>query len=189
QVIKSFYDLAKGLEKINLTEFDICLPESLKNEPKINLVLEGLYQSQYIWDEYKSDRKEAKEFKIAIPGVENLEALAKEQENLTKGVFKARDLVNIPAIDLYPKSYAKKIVKIFEDTEVTVEVLKPKEIKELGMEAFLTVAEGSDRDARFIVMKYLPLDEEEHLTLVGKVLTYDSGGYALILSGCIVTMN
>jgi len=42
QVIKSFYDLAKGLEKINLTEFDICLPESLKNEPKINLVLEGL---------------------------------------------------------------------------------------------------------------------------------------------------
>ncbi len=188
QVIKSFFDLAKGLEKISLTEFDICLPDALKDEAKVKLVLEGLFQSRYNWDAYRTEKKESKEFNIAIPEVEHLNELVKEQENLMKGVFKARDLVNTPAIDLYPESYANEIVELFKDTEVQVDVLEPKEIRELGMESFLAVAEGSDREARFIIMKYLPLDEKEHLTLVGKGLTYDSGGYALKPAGSMDTM-
>lgn len=189
QIIKSFYQLVKGLEKINLTEFDIVLPESLKDESKVSLVLEGLYQSRYKWDDYKSDKKDAKEFKIALAGVDKLDEISNEVKNLTEGVFKARDLVNIPAIDLYPESYANKVVDLFKGTDVEVEVLNLEEIKALGMESFLAVAEGSDREARFMVMKYLPLGGGDHLTLVGKGLTYDSGGYALKPAGSMDTMK
>lgn len=57
------------------------------------------------------------------------------------------------------------------------------------MEAFLAVAEGSDKEPKLIVMKYLPRKDEKPIVLVGKGLTYDSGGYALKPAKGMLTMK
>ena len=105
------------------------------------------------------------------------------------GIFTARDLINTPPIDLYPESYAKQIVEMFKGTDVEVEVYNKKQIETLNMHALLAVASGSDKDPRLVVLKRLPLKEKEHVTIVGKGLTYDSGGYAIKPASSMASMH
>ena len=74
--------------------------------------------------------------------------------NLMKGVFETRNLVNLTPIDLYPETYANKIIELFKNTNVEVEVLNKKEIEDLGMHSLLAVNKGSDREPRFVILKY-----------------------------------
>ncbi|MFX7965256.1 leucyl aminopeptidase, partial [Acinetobacter baumannii] len=62
---------------------------------------------------------------------------------------------------------------------VEVEVLDEGAIQALGMGAFLAVAQGSENPPRFIALRYAPEGAGERLDLVGKGLTFDSGGYSL----------
>ncbi len=148
--------------------------------------LEGLLMSNYSFT-YK---KETPKFETEISLLNVDTNLLEEMTNLVNGVFVTRDLVNTPAIDLYPETYANKVVELFKGTNVEVQVLGLKEIQELNMHALLAVNVGSDKEPRFIVLKYLPnKDQKEHLTIVGKGVTYDTGGYALKPATSMVNMH
>ena len=69
-----------------------------------------------------------------------------------------------------------------------IEAIK-KQIESLKMDAFLSVAQGSDLPPKFIIMKHLPNKDEKPIVLVGKGLTYDSGGYAIKPATGMVTMK
>lgn len=148
--------------------------------------LEGLLMANY----HFSYKKETPKFETEI-SLLNVEAnLVEEVTNVINGVFVTRDLVNTPAIDLYPESYADRVVELFKGTAVEVEVLGKKEIENLNMAAFLAVNKGSDNDPRFIILRYLPIkDKKDHLTIVGKGVTYDTGGYALKPATSMVNMH
>lgn len=149
-------------------------------------IVEGLLMANYSF----SYKKETPKFETEISLLNVDHNLVEEITNLINGVFVTRDLVNTPAIDLYPETYANKIVELFKSTEVEVEVLGLKEIKELKMHSFLTVNVGSDNEPRFVVLRYLPNKEQkDHLTIVGKGVTYDTGGYALKPAGSMVNMH
>ncbi|MGI6359523.1 MAG: leucyl aminopeptidase family protein [Acholeplasmatales bacterium] len=155
--------------------------------PKIIYLLEGVLHSNYEFDRYRSVKEEDKEIELSV-NEEHAKAL-KELKNVMDGIFTTRDLINLPPMELYPESYANRIVEIFKDTNVSVEVLDKKQIEALNMHAFLAVGSGSSREPRFVVLRYLPLQEKEHLTIVGKGLTYDSGGYAIKPATSMVTMH
>ncbi|KXO16381.1 cytosol aminopeptidase family, catalytic domain protein [Clostridiales bacterium KA00134] len=143
---------------------------------------EGLLQADYTFDVYKKEKTEkfdlSVDFEVDL-SKEELEEALKEIENLMEGVFLTKDLVNTPSIDMYPEVLAQKAKEYLQDLGVEVEILDKKAIEKLGMQAFLAVSKGSAREPRFIIMKYLPVKGEKPLALVGKGLTYDSGGYAL----------
>ncbi len=155
--------------------------------PKVIYLLEGILHSNYEFDRYRSNKEKPKKIELSV-NEEHKEAI-KELKNVMDGIFTTRDLINLPPMELYPESYANKIVEIFKDTNVNVEVLDKKQIKELNMHAFLAVGSGSSREPRFVVLRYLPLNEKEHLTIVGKGLTYDSGGYAIKPASSMATMH
>src|SRR5699024_10510972 len=76
-----------------------------------------------------------------------------------------------------------------EDLNVKVDIYDKKAIKDMSMEALLAVSQGSDKEPKFIVMTYNGNpDSEEKIALVGKGLTYDSGGYSLKPSLSMDTM-
>src|SRR5699024_11895120 len=85
---------------------------------------------------------------------EEVLAAIEETETLVEGVFLARDLVNERAINMYPEILAKEAKENLEDLGVDVKVFGRNKIEELGMEAFLAVSEGSDKEPQFIVMTY-----------------------------------
>lgn len=184
-----YHDLGRYLQKKHIHAIHLEIPKHVEQDAELSAkVFEGLYQAEYQFDKYQTEAKEQPELAVSVDNP----ALAKPfdtVEKVIKGIFLARDLVNEPANVLYPESYAERIGNIFAGTAVEVEVYDRKQIEALGMEAYLAVNRGSNREPRLIVMKYLPLDQEEHITLVGKGMTYDSGGYALKPANSMITMK
>lgn len=177
------YNLAGTLRGAKVKEAHLkCM------NPNLIYLLEGVLHSNYEYDRYRSKKyDEPNVIELSI-NAEHKEAIGK-LENLMAGIFTARDLINTPPIDLYPESYAKQIVEMFKGTDVEVEVYNKKQIETLNMHALLAVASGSDKDPRLVVLKRLPLKEKEHVTIVGKGLTYDSGGYAIKPASSMASMH
>lgn len=99
---------------------------------------------------------------------------------------RCRDLVDAPANELTPAELAQRAVAIAgEVPHLSAEILGPAEIAEARMGAFLSVTRGSAAEPRLIVLRYDPPDAREGvvLGLVGKAITFDSGGISLKPSG------
>jgi len=107
-------------------------------------------------------------------------------------VARARDLVNEPAAFMTPAQLAieaESIAKKHKGT-VSITVLGPKKCDELGMGMFLAVGKGSDQEPRLIHMTYKPGKKaKKKLALIGKGITFDSGGYSLKPSNAMEDMK
>jgi len=96
------------------------------------------------------------------------------------GVTLARELANRPGNHCTPTLFAHEARKMAKAQGLKIEVLDKKQIEALGMGSFLAVSQGSDEPPRFIVMHYQGAAKSEPpLVLVGKGVTFDSGGISL----------
>lgn len=142
--------------------------------------VEGVILGNYQFNKYKSNKKENINYTINIYFEEEIEEEIDKAKNISESIIIARNLVNEPANIMTPKTLSEEVVKLGEEFEFDVEVYEEEKIKELGMDAFLAVGKGSMNRPRFIVMRYFGDKENpEILGLVGKGLTYDSGGYSI----------
>jgi len=91
----------------------------------------------------------------------------------------ARDLVNLPADIVTPTHLGEVARRLGRENRLAVRVLGPKQIRHLGMGALLGVARGSDQPPRFIEIVYRPRRPSRRIALVGKGITFDSGGLSL----------
>ncbi|HJG78958.1 MAG TPA: leucyl aminopeptidase [Brevibacterium senegalense] len=96
----------------------------------------------------------------------------------------ARDLVNQPPLDLYPESFAQAVVdqaagSEFKKAKVRVEVLDEDTLRDRGFGGLIGVGGGSTRGPRLVKVSYTPKKASTHLALVGKGITFDSGGISL----------
>ncbi len=120
--------------------------------------------------------------------------LAAEEKNLAaaghvaEGIRIARRLVNEPANVLIPERLAQEAAQLAVKHGFEIEVFDEEQIQQMGLKAFWSVAKGSDAPPRFLVMRYMNHPGGELLALVGKGLTYDSGGYALKPAAGMATM-
>lgn len=197
RIRKSFYKLGRELEKYKFESAGITVPkfEELCYRKTNAAIAEGLLQSQYKFDKFKSDKKGEPSLKeiyldILEDKKDKVKQGIKEIEIIMEGIFLARDLVNEPPINMYPEALSKAAKENLEDLGIKVDIYGRKEIEEIGMEAFLTVSKGSEKEPQFIVMTYNGDESsEEKIALVGKGLTYDSGGYSLKPSASMATMH
>ncbi len=90
-----------------------------------------------------------------------------------------RDMANTPPNVLYPATMAADIVKAAKGTGVKVTVLTEKELKANRLVGILAVGQGSTRGPRMVKLEYKPAGAKRHLALVGKGITFDSGGLTL----------
>jgi leucyl aminopeptidase len=96
-------------------------------------------------------------------------------------VNRARDLINEPAAHMTPAQLAAEAQAIAKKhPSLSVEVLGPKECAKLGMNMFLAVGQGSDQESRLIHITYKPKKKaKKKVAIIGKGVTFDSGGYSL----------
>ena len=101
-------------------------------------------------------------------------------ESICAGVELARELVGAPPNHLTPAELANQALEVAKKYNLEAKILEKKECKELGMGSYLAVAEGSDLDPKFIHLTYSPSSPcKNRIVMVGKGLTFDSGGYNL----------
>jgi len=144
-------------------------------------IAEGAMLAAYKFDKYISERKDNPLKQINLIGQDAAVAQGIEQGFvLAEATNIARRLVDEPANVLTPAKLADEAEKIGEEYGFGVKVRDEAGIRALGMEAFLMVAKASDNPPRLIVMEHRGNPEsDEVLALVGKGLTYDSGGLSI----------
>ena len=104
-------------------------------------------------------------------------------------VAAVRDLVNTPPVDLTPMAFAEKVRRAAADTSVRVETWDERKLERLGFGALLGVGQGSTHPPAMVRMTYRPPRAHTHLALVGKGVTFDSGGLSLKSPTAMITMK
>ncbi|MGL4656595.1 MAG: leucyl aminopeptidase [Sarcina sp.] len=191
---KAFSKAVRQLKTLKAENAKVCLGnvEITDASEFAKGIVEGMTLGYYKFDKYMSKKEEAKDLVINV--TEKLAGAKEAFEEaimLSEGTIIARDLVNEPANVMVPSKLAEKAVEFGAKYGFEVEVKGLEEIKALGMEAFLAVARGSVHEPKLIVMRYN--GDSENLNkkqgLVGKGLTFDTGGYSLKPSTSMDTMK
>ena len=174
----------RALKAKDLKSFAFVAPPALNDAAKV--IVEGAFVGNFEPDYYKSDRKEQKidELVIVAPKGANQRSLKTAMEQgrvIGEAQNFTRDLVNEPSNRMTPTILADRARKMCEETGLVCEIYGPDKIKELKMGAFWSVAQGSDEEPRLIVMRYEPdrAPKKRVLGLVGKGITFDSGGISI----------
>ena len=159
----------------------------------------GSYRfDKYRTKEKKEDKPSLKTLRILCSAPEHARPAFAPRDRVTEGVFLTRDLVSEPANVLYPETLAaraKGLVKL----GVKVEVLGASRMKRLGMGALLGVAQGSVREPKLVVMHWnggahrktggAKSKADAPIAIVGKGVTFDSGGISIKPSGGMEDMK
>lgn len=181
--------LYKSLEKNNC---ELSYLDSFKElaEGVKNSFLEGLLMGSYQFNSYQK-KKEKKELKVYISNESYSETSVTQVTNLINGVALTRTLVNEPPNKLDSLIFSERIVEAGEKYGFKTEVLHKDKIVELGMGGLLGVNQGSEVPPTFNIMTYNPKNatNKQPLVLVGKGVTFDTGGYSLKISGSMSTMK
>ncbi|NTV96754.1 MAG: leucyl aminopeptidase, partial [Thiobacillus sp.] len=143
-------------------------------------------EALYRFDRLKSQKDDAKPglakatLAVASGDAKAAEAGVARGQAIVNGVNLAKDLGNLPGNHCTPGYLADQAKAVAKAHKLKIEVLGEKEIEKLGMGSFLSVAKGSDQPPRFIVMQYNGgAKKDKPVVLVGKGITFDSGGISL----------
>jgi leucyl aminopeptidase len=146
----------------------------------------GLLLGVYQFNEFKTlERDKIKEIEeLILLGEKNEEAKwigngLKTGEIISEAVCMARDLVNGPSNQVTPTVLAEKAQQIAKDHGMEIQVLEVGQAEAMGMGAFVAVAKGSQEPGRFIVLEYNKGKGLDTIALVGKGITFDSGGISI----------
>lgn len=176
----------KKLKKINF------LVPTLKATTYLQGIVEGILLSNYKWSlRARSDESSLIE-QVTLLGVKSTaRAMIDETIEIAEGVYLARDLINGNADDVTPKylaETAKGISKQFPDVKTTV--WNKKEIEKEKMGLLYAVGKGSPNEPAFITMQYNgnPKSKDKSV-LIGKGVTFDTGGLNLKPTGSMETMR
>ncbi|WP_320664004.1 leucyl aminopeptidase [Prochlorococcus sp. MIT 1223] len=115
---------------------------------------------------------------LGLPQIEN--TLINQISPICAGVELARELVGAPPNILTPSELANQALEISKEFKLEAKILNRKQCAEKGMGSYLAVAKGSDLEPKFIHLTYKPNSPaQKKIVMVGKGLTFDSGGYNL----------
>lgn len=182
----------------NAASVALALPAT--DAAHVRAVAEGFALGSYTFNSYKSGAKDGSIAEVAILSEaarrqEAIDALARA-EVVSAMVAQTRDWVNLPPNDLTPPVFADAVVEFGKSRtpgrkkpKVTVEVLDEKALTELGCGGILAVGTGSAHPPRLVKLTWKPAKPVARIALVGKGITYDSGGLSIKPGGSMATMK
>jgi len=185
--------LSESIRNINnkVEKVGVLMPwDSLENSAIFDIA-EILRLSTYKDNRFNKKRDEKIKLKeIEFLNIQNNENISfKEVEDICQGVEFARKLVAAPPNDLTPLEMSNKAIEIANEYNLEIKILDENDCLNLGMGAYLAVAKGSNLKPKFIHLTYKPENSVSFkVALVGKGLTFDSGGYNLKVGASQIEM-
>ena len=165
----------QGLESLSL-----CVVSPEGGGP-VGAYCEGLMLGSYSFDVYQVKKATAKRA-VTIASTVSAAELKSEvhrAKTVIASVMLARDLTNTPALDLGPAELEAAAYKIAKECKLKASTLRVADLKKKGMGALLGVGKGSKREPRLVVLEHKPAGAKRTIVLVGKGVTFDSGGLSL----------
>ncbi|XPV67616.1 MAG: leucyl aminopeptidase [Halarcobacter sp.] len=182
--------IAAAIKKLKSTKFKDA---KLKlDNLDLKALVEGTLLGAYKFTKYKSDKKKDKKQQLFICTnklTKELEKTFDEAILVAKAVNKTRDMVNTAPQDFYPQVMADLAKDIAKESDLMIKVEGEKYLEKNGMNAMNSVGRASIHESKLIHLSYKPKNAKKKVVLVGKGLTYDSGGLSLKPADYMVTMK
>ncbi|MDF1874880.1 leucyl aminopeptidase [Sulfurimonas sp. SAG-AH-194-I05] len=162
------------------------------DKTNIQAVVEGIVLGGYEYNIYKSKPKKSKlkNIYLACGNIAKVQSTFEEAIIIADATCFTRDIVNTIPEDLNPPTFADLAKKLAKSNGLACEILGEKELRKEKMESMLAVGRASRHDSKLIHLTYKPKQKAKKvISLIGKGLTYDSGGLSLKPGTSMVTMK
>jgi leucyl aminopeptidase len=168
QSASDFRELGAHLAR---TKLDMDVEIAISDEDNAGAFVEGGLLGGYRFERYRSKREPGRRITVVTST-----GGWKRAEKITRNVNLARDLINTPGNDLWPDRFAQ-LAREFAPTGVEVEVWGEDRLEAEGCGGILGVGRGSERPPRLVKLSYGSAGE--HFSLIGKGITFDTGGLSI----------
>lgn len=168
--------ITREIQKMKLPEYTIVLPKESQEEFARSIV-EGAELSMYNFDKYKINQKITPMLCILIHDKKINDIIIKTQK-INNGVIFARDIANLPPNDCAPATMAK-FAKSIATSTLKCRVLTKDYLEEKKFNGIISVGMGSKNEPRLIVLEYNIKKNDRPIVVVGKAVTFDTGGISL----------
>jgi leucyl aminopeptidase len=197
KVFKAAGSLAKWLYEHEVEEIGLRPKDfyALGIQHALRIFCDGLLLGAFRFKEYKSQVDKTVHTNVLLLAAEshtNLEELARISMDAVAGANYARQVAHQPANVINPESLAERARALAAETGLKVTVLSDKELAEMGAGAILSVGLGSQTGSRMIILEYPGQGAQvgaPPVIVVGKAITFDTGGYSLKSTTSIVGMK
>ena len=194
QFRRSAANVSKAAQKANIKHvaFQLFHTQELENGNKFSIqdiasaTAEGAYLSLYKFDKYftekKDDKKNIQEITIFDSNrttFRDLQKKLKEVQIICEGTTLTRNLSNAPSNEIYPETLAQAAKQSAERVGYKATIWDKKRIEKEGFGGLLAVNSGSAREPRFIILEHNSNKKLDTIVLIGKGITFDSGGISL----------
>ena len=172
------YAILKYIKKNNLNKINIIT----NNDDDLFKILYGFELGNYDFNKYKTEKKEKELIEVNFVAKDVNKIIKKYKDFLIikDNVFFCRDLVNEPSNIINPDNYAS-LCSSLSKYGINIEIYNENDLVKLGMKSLLSVGQGSGCKSKLVVLKWNGLDDgfKNPIALVGKGITFDSGGLCL----------
>ncbi len=167
--------------------FKIEMPEA------VEAMLEGACLGNHVFDKYKKEKKKKPlkqiNFWIEPKAAGKLKKIPPKVSTICAGTLLARDWISTPSNEKTPEQFTRAIVSKARKQGLKIRVLREKDLKQHKFGALLAVAAGSQCKPSMVVLEHKPAGAKKTLALVGKGVTFDSGGLNIKTGGSMAGMK
>ena len=197
RVFKAFSSITYSQIKSKKRTKDLSIIFPITIDKKlINLAIQGLYNGFYSFDKYKTKKDNFSLLKVGID-IDSITSgqfstIVKEAQNIFSGVNLTRELINEPPQSLTPVALANQAKAIAKSKNIVCKIYGKKDILKKKMLGVWDVGKGSVNEPRFIHLTYkssVSKKKSKKIALIGKGVTYDTGGLSLKPADYMLTMK
>ncbi len=184
---KTLIQIFKKLMQTNMSSVSISLDNLItngKNEVTLEMILSSIENSRYVY-KFKTEKNQTKIKTVSIlskkeVSSKNFSQILKTSLAISNGISLAKELGNTPPNICTPTFLASSIKKMkSKHKSLKVKVIDEPEMKRLGMGAFLSVSKGSKQPGKIVIIEHMPIKSQNPIVIVGKGITFDTGGISL----------
>ncbi len=181
---------ARGYDSLGVVLLEV-LRDGVDHAVAAQALVEGIVLGTYRFEAYKREPRPHKLREVAILGRSTAATRAALERGSAVGdaVCLARDLVNEPGGSLTAVAFAARARRVAREAGLRIEVLDKRAIASEKMGALLAVNKGSEQPPRYLRLTYRPRGAKRSIALVGKGITFDSGGLSLKTAEGMKTMK
>ncbi|NJK77785.1 MAG: leucyl aminopeptidase [Nanoarchaeota archaeon] len=175
--------IAQKAKELRLQEFTIIAPpESLaESVSSVSQIVEGCKMSLYKFEKYKSKKENIiPNLTILIPKSEKISKAIKTADVISEGVIYTKSIANLPPNECTPTTLANFASVIAKNNNMKCNIISKNDLKKRGFGGITAVGQGSKNEPKLIILEHnLGAKNEKPVVLVGKAVTFDTGGISL----------
>ena len=173
--------IAKKVSEIGLDEYSIVVPNNLPVNLKVtaSAIVEGAKLALYSFDKYKKEKKSKSPNLTILSSDQKISSIISRANTVSDGVIYTREVANLPPNECNPAQLAGFAKSLSSKNKLKCIVLSKSELRQKGFGGITAVGQGSRNEPKLIILEYNGKKGDKPTVLVGKAVTFDTGGISI----------